>query len=190
MYCNSCGARVPDNAEYCTSCGAKLPARTQASAMQNQGVNPQALAENAGYKMKWFKFLIYFSLFASAVLNFVYAVQYLSGSVYGSDSAAVYSCYSSLKAIDVFYGLVLIALGVFNIYTRFQLSTYKKTGPACLLAIYGASAVIAVIYVMAVSVILGESCFDSNTFTSVAGSVVMILVNRDYFNKRQSLFVN
>lgn len=215
MYCEKCGARVPDDLEFCSSCGARLLFRLKPSTAQNQGYNQQqsqstyqsnyqqefASSDPADYKMKWFKLLIYFSLFASAIFNCFNAWRYLTGSVYeslgdiyelyGSNAgAAVYYVYPGLKAADVVYGIAVIAIAVFSVYTRFQLSGYKKNGPMCLLVLYAFNAIVAVVYVLAGSAIIGQNCMDASTIATVASSVVMILANRTYFNKRKSLFVN
>jgi hypothetical protein len=62
--------------------------------------------------------------------------------------------------------------------------------------LYGASAVIQVIYTIIVYVTIskygnpGELINLSTTFSSVAISIVMIVVNKIYFDKRKDLFVN
>ena len=66
--------------------------------------------------MAWYKFLIYFSLIAGAVINIIYSFTYISGGIYyvqtdGKLSAEqVYSSYGiSLQVIDILYGFFLIA---------------------------------------------------------------------------------
>ena len=61
MYCKNCGTKLPENAIFCSVCGepvdnaAPLPA------------DPATLPQNT-YPMKWHKFLIYFQLFAAALV--------------------------------------------------------------------------------------------------------------------------
>lgn len=153
----------------------------------NQAVQPS---------MKWFNFLIYFSLFFGAVINFVFGFNFLTGGIYfvqsdGQVSAdMVYSMFDGLKAVDIIYGILMIALAGFSIYTRFRLSKYKANGPMCICMVYGASAGIALLYIIAVSVITGESRLIGSNVVSIIASVVLIVLNYIYFNKRKELFVN
>ena len=73
--------------------------------------------------MGWYKFLIYFALFAGAFLNVCYAVLYMTGSIYETeqiDPLTVYSLYPGVKAVDIVYGILLLVLAVFMIVFSFQ----------------------------------------------------------------------
>ena len=67
---------------------------------------------NAEMNMGWFKFTIYFQLFANALLNLFNGVSYLTGYLYGGNSALVYTVYPSLKAFDVCFGIIYIVIGI------------------------------------------------------------------------------
>ncbi len=69
----------------------------------------------AAYGMKWHNFLVYFSLWAGAVLNFVMGAACLF------EGAPL-------------YGLVLIGAAAYAIYSRFQLASFKKNAYKHLLA--------------------------------------------------------
>ena len=150
-----------------------------------------------GHPMNWYKFLIYFALFASAVLNGLTAISYFTGGIYGSTSKdLVYRVFGNLKFVDIMMGVLLLAMAAFAIYVRMQLAGFKVSGPKMLYILYGASAVIQVIYTIIVYVTIskygnpGELINLSTTFSSVAISIVMIVVNKIYFDKRRDLFVN
>lgn len=148
-YCSSCGSQLNnENQQFCSNCGAKLcadPAINEQNTVTSQTPYPQqqviqnpvyqAQNMNATPSMKWFKFLIYFALFAGAVINLAYGITYISGDIYEiqtngqATSEMVYSLFSGLKAVDVFYGVVMILIGGFSIFTRFRLSQYRKNGP-------------------------------------------------------------
>ena len=49
--------------------------------------SPQNPPSPDSFKLKWHKFLIYFALWAGALVNAGSAVQCISGTVYGSESA-------------------------------------------------------------------------------------------------------
>ena len=93
-------------------------------------------------------------------------------------------------------GVLLLAMAAFAIYVRMQLAGFKVSGPKMLYILYGASAVIQVIYTIIVYFTIskygnpGELINLSTTFSSVAISIVMIVVNKIYFDKRRDLFVN
>lgn len=156
-------------------------------------MNQQAQAPSL--PMKWHKFLIYFSLWAGAVLNLLSAYQYSTGVIYGSLEKAdiIYSLYDGLKFIDTMMTVMLIAIAVFSIVTRFALAQYKKNGPALLMALYILNIVCSAAYIFMVSNItaLGISeLMDSSSYSSLISSIVMIFINKIYYDKRASLFVN
>lgn len=208
-YCSSCGSQLNnENQQFCSNCGAKLCAdpaineqntvTSQTPYSQQQVIqNPiyQAQNMNATPSMKWFKFLIYFALFAGAVINLAYGITYISGDIYEiqtngqATSEMVYSLFSGLKAVDVFYGFVMILIGGFSIFTRFRLSKYRKNGPLFLYILYGIGAGLSLIYSIAVMSISGVNQV-ANGVVSVIVSAVFIIFNIKYFGKRKNLFTN
>ncbi|MBE6571452.1 MAG: zinc ribbon domain-containing protein [Ruminococcaceae bacterium] len=185
-FCGSCGAPLPDeNLKFCPKCGASTDGETPTPQ------NSIPVIEEVKYPMKWFKFLIYFGLFAGAVVNIVQGFLYLTGTIYDMTSGEgmselVYSVFGGLKAVDIIFGIVLIALGIFGIYTRFRLSGYKSNAPTCVYILYGAVAATGLIYTIVVSSMLGE--FIADSVTSIVVSAIMISLNCIYFGKRKSLF--
>lgn len=150
----------------------------------------------SGYPMAWFKFLIYFMLFANAAINIFTAVTYLTGSVYlgedmtMSDVEALYMFYPTAKMIDVIYGVLLIALAAYAIFTRFQLSGFKRRGPFLFILMYVLNLVIGLLYSISIMFTLGAGPLDYISLApSIITSVVMIFVNVVYFKKREELFV-
>ena len=70
-----------------------------------------------------------------------------------------------------------------------------RNGPKMLTLAYAVSVIACLIYVIWAAVILSGKGVDvravlSSTFMSLAISVVMIFVNRNYYQKRAHLFVN
>lgn len=148
------------------------------------------------YPMAWFKFLIYFMLFANAAINIFTAVTYLTGSVYlgedmtMSDVEALYMFYPTAKMIDVIYGVLLIALAAYAIFTRFQLSGFKRRGPFLFILMYVLNLVIGLLYSISIMFTLEAGLLDFISLVpSIITSVVMIFVNVVYFRKREELFV-
>lgn len=200
--CMKCGTQLEnENQQFCTNCGAKVEVQgeTSETVVNGDSVCEQVSTEQVvNYPMKWFKFLIYFSLFCGALINFVSGIGELTGIIYFTQSGGevtanmIYDVYGSgLKAVDVIYGIILIVFAGFMIYTRFRLAKYKANGPICLYITYGASVVLNLIYSIALLAVTGiNQIFASANISAIISSVVMIFVNYVYFKKRKELFIN
>ena len=148
--------------------------------------------------MKWFKFLIYFSLFFGAIINIIFGLNYLTGGIYFVQSNGVttanfvYSFFGNgLKTLDMIFGILMVGVGVFSIYTRFRLSNYKINGPLCVYILYGVSPVLTLFYNIGVGAITGISGVVSvGSFASIVVACVLIFANYRYFTKRKGFFVN
>lgn len=193
MFCKNCGTYLDEGTKFCVSCGASQQETAQEYPQQaeypKEPVGPQA----PELGMKWFKFLIWFSLFFGALLNLGEGIMALTGGHYamaGGDPAFIYDYYGNgLRACDMLYGIVIIVLAAFMVYTRFRLSRFRKNGPTCLYVVYAAVAACSLIYILLASAVVGESLLDSSTVTSIVTSCIMIAVNVTYFNKRKHMFI-
>lgn len=193
MFCAKCGTQIPDDAGFCTSCGNPVAAQPVQETAYQQPEQPLQPA----LPMKWFKFLIYFALWAGALLNIVLnGVVMLNGLHYGDAETAklVYAMFEDLKGLDTLCGVLAIVMGVFSIYTRFQLAGFKKKGPMLLAFVYAGAIVFNLIYIIGCNSILPEYVLSEMDYTSfysnTVTSAVMIFVNMAYFKKRAHLFVN
>jgi hypothetical protein len=143
--------------------------------------------------MKWFKFIIYFQLFANAVLNVINAIRLLTGVQYGDNASLVYTYFPSLKTADILFGICCLALAGFAIFTRHRLAKFFRNGPMLYYILMAASVVLSLIYLImassALHVSLGE-VMDASTIASMLTSLVMLIVNWVYFNKRADLFTH
>ena len=157
---------------------------------------PYPPMQAAAPQMNWYKFLIYFALFAGAVVNAINAIRFFTGLVNGSSADAqwLYAFFPSWKTVDIVVGLLLLVLAAFSIFTRFRLSGYYKNGPLCLYLTYGLSALSNIVYLIGVALVIsgtGISLTDLDiipTVTSIVVSIVMVVINVVYFNKRKQLF--
>ena len=152
---------------------------------------------NPGYgaiPMNWYKFLIYFALFASCVLNAITGLALLTGAIYGDASGLVYSFYGALKIVDLLIGAVMIAVAVLAIITRQKLAKFKADGPSFLMILYGVNIAATVLYLILATLVVGDWLLSGDVVSqyviSTAVSIVMIVVNNIYFKKRASMFVN
>lgn len=144
--------------------------------------------ENPEMPMKWHNFLIYFSLWAGAVLSIIGAI-----STYTQNSAYLYNWYEKLKTVDALYIAACVVIAVFLIYTRFQLAGLKVGAPRKLTSCYILSIMVSLGYLFGVSSATGIRLAELNsgsTIGSVIAGIVMIIVNNIYYGKRGHLFVN
>lgn len=211
MVCNNCGNQVQDGQSFCSACGAQV-----ASAMQTDNQNTYRQPQNVQQQqngqqpkqdtyvpsghgkslgMGWFNFIIWFQLFAAAVLNFITGITTFTGKHYdepgyGNLSGAVYSMYENLELYDKLYGIVAIVLAVMSIFVRFRLSGFKKNGPMLYFILLGANMVVPFIYACFASQELGVSVADLLEGPSLGISAVMLAINIVYFNNRKERFVN
>ena len=147
-----------------------------------------------GHPMGWYKFLIYFLLFASAVLNVIMAIVYFSGGQYTYNgyniSSAVYAYYPGLHVVDIIYGIAALGLAAFAIVTRNALAGLKVSGPKFVLYMYAASAAINFLYAVLALIIAGSDALSwFSIIFSIIYSAVLIYLNKVYFDKRKELFV-
>lgn len=160
--------------------------------MPVQPMSPLQAADMT-YGMKWFKFLIYFALFAGAVLNVVQGVLFLTGANYEGAAELVYAVFSDLEIVDKGCGIALIVLAVLQIITRFRLAGFKRGAGGLVMLCYAAIAVIETAYIAGFAASVPEYVFESVDISGAAGSivisVVMLIVNATYFSKRKALFV-
>jgi len=157
------------------------------------GQNIELFAKPEQYPMKWHKFLIYFSLWVSALVTLSAAGQFFSGSHYNGLADAVYAKYgSSLKTLDLLMGMASIFLAVWAIYTRFQLAGYKSGAPAKLMLLYALSLIVSVLYMIFACSISGLSfsALLEDSAGTLIGNGLMMFINKVYYDKRSVLFVN
>ena len=136
MFCNNCGAQIPDGSPFCPSCGAQQAQQAQQQAYQQQPQGYQQPYQQQGYQqqayqqpyqqqayqqqgyqqpygqqayqqpygqqipqqgMKWHKFLVYFALWANAILNVIMGILSLTGAKYGAYKDLVYDYLPQMK---------------------------------------------------------------------------------------------
>lgn len=157
---------------------------------------PEQPAENyAVYSlrgMKWFKFIIYFQLFFSAIINLIMGVRCLSGSLlYGEMASSLYASFPALQILDKVTGVVSLGLTVAAVFVRMRLARYRQNGPVCYLGFLAVSLVVSLAYNIAAGIIAYRFLpFNlGQTLVSAIVPLILIFVNAAYFDKRKDLFV-
>lgn len=221
-HCAYCGAAIEAGAQFCLNCGSPVPAEaaqpvaqqpyvqqpyTQQPPQQPYGQQPygqQPYGQQPQYgsplaqadmPMNWFKFIIYFQLFAGCVLSVILGFVSLTGAQYDGYAEMVYRFFPDLQTADVLYGLMLIAAGVFAIVARGRLSKFCENGPKMYYGYLIAQIVIPIIYLVMANSALGDVTRYANidytsTYANLGTNAVMLACNVIYFNKRKHLFVN
>ncbi len=214
-FCSKCGAPTDANQQFCQRCGAVIPQTNQNTASTAPGYthtaapvqNPyaqQPYPNNAlqnpytavnPFNMGWYKFIIYFALFASAVYNIIQGLLLVMGQFwewvteYDVTSELMYACYGGLQAVDIIFGIITLAAAGFAIFTRMRLAKYKKDGPLCLYILSGVVIGADLIYLAVVSLGFGIPVFNASFAGSMGAGIGTLIANIIYFNKRKSLFV-
>jgi len=181
MNCQSCGSEVMEGAAFCPNCGAAVE-----QVVKTAPVIQQTPEKPLG--MKWFKFTIYFQLFACALINFYNGLMMVTGAQYGAAAAGVYADFPTLKFIDLGMGGLSIALAAFSLYTRFQLAGFKKHAPQLMYSMLVLNLVYIVAFNVLASVVLHTSTFDARTYGNITGAALLLIIDVIYFGNRADLF--
>ncbi len=213
MYCRFCGTKIPDNVKFCPECGANLaPASAPSAAPEESAPAVPMAPENAAAPamphgtpdpaaaigviatpqrgMKWFKFIIYFQLWASLLSALIAAEKYFTGAYYEGYADWAYSFYCGLRELDICMGILYIALGVYAVFVQRSLAKLRAKGPVMYYSFCAASIALALLNVIAASLIVGYSLFSADIAAELAPSVILLFINIRYFNNRKHLFVN
>ena len=216
MYCRFCGTKIPDNVKFCPECGANLAPVPSAAPEESAPAAPAApeiptpfdptpydpapysadsfasadVAAAPRRGMKWFKFIIYFQLWAGMLVNLVTAGKYFTGAYYEGNAEMVYRFFPALQPLDIVMGVVCLALAVYAVVFQRALAKFRAKGPMMYYLMYIVNTAVTVLYLIIGSIIIGQSAFTAEVAGSIIGSIVMLFVNIPYFNNRKHLFVN
>lgn len=142
----------------------------------NQNNYEAAATANTYHGMKWHKFLVNFSLWLGAILNFLIAFIYLRFLGANHPGSYLYSDTGLLLS-----GLLAAVAGVYGIVTRFKLARFKTHAPAHLMAY------LALMLFCNIVIGITESALSAQT---IIPSIACIIINYYYYAKRADLFVN
>ncbi len=186
MTCPKCNSDVLNDAKVCKFCGADLSAQ-KAEIGQQTAPNVPEIA----YEMKWFKFLIYFLLFADAALRTINGIMMITGGV---SRGGMYEAYAFLQPVDIVFGIIVFGLAALCVYTRFQLSGFRKNSPKLFYALNALmtffSVAYDIIYLVVVS-LEANKIFVSDIVdigVTLISTAVYIFLNAIYFDRRKHLF--
>lgn len=197
--CKNCGAAIEEKNRFCSHCGTRCEDGVDTS---SDTAPPAVLQENQHeetstanineYPMKWHNFQMVIMILGG-ILTIANGLSQLMGAGYmreGITAAQIYGRFPGLKSCDVFYGIVLIALGVYEFVVRNRLNKFQVNGPGSLKTLYFLSIAGSLIYLLWASSTTGVNLLTSDNLGSLISSVAFLCINSIYYSKRSSLFIN
>ncbi|WP_273384107.1 zinc-ribbon domain-containing protein [Enorma phocaeensis] len=143
--------------------------------------------------MNWYKFIIWFQLFASALLALGNAIRLFTGMNYDGSARAVYLMFGGLQALDIVTGLFMLVLAAAAVFIRFELSGFKRDAPLHYLIYLGVSLAANLAYTLLFAMIVGAGLFDLIDAPAVGNAIGLfglIVLSKIYFDKRKAMFCN
>lgn len=222
MFCKNCGKEVKEGSQYCTACGhavggssvsapqseaaatdssqskttAPAPPQSAATASSQQNGAEQSGALPVKHLgMNWFKYMIYFGLFAGAALNVFLGIYSVGGFAYGELADAVYDAFPGLKAADIMYGIYLFCAAAVCIDVRFKLAAYKAKGINEFIVLYAMNLGAFGLYIIVCMSILSDTgiqltdLLGSQQIAWLVSTVAMLVINVIYLKRRRHMFV-
>jgi len=141
--------------------------------------------KQAPFPMKWFKFLIYFWLFACAAVYVLKGLELLALSTntlftaHKTDPAAI---------AYLIYAFLYFVLAVSAVVTRFQLAGYKENAPT-LTTLYFAAEGTVVVSAIWVDLAITQGWSGNFGAIELVFYIALTVMNYFYFNRRVELFV-
>ena len=213
MFCQNCGKEISNHAKFCPFCGCAQEAFGRNDTSQplysekeeqngyqygtggDMSRQPDTCRDAAPsmqqFPMKWYHFVIWVQLFLASVFAFFTAFQYFTGGHYGEGAAElVYSYYGSgLKILDMIMAVCCVASIVWALYARQQLKNFRRQAPRVYIGYLCFYATMTIGYLIGASAITKEFLLDTENVTNLITTIIMIVLNKIYFKKRASLFV-
>ena len=152
---------------------------------------------------KWFKFIIYFQLYASAFIQLVNAYRFFTGMIYGTtsgDAALIYAVFPGLQPLNIFMGILSLAVAASAFFVRQKLAHFDKQGPKLYIMRQIIIIGLIVIYTIATCAIIAQTAgveASSELLGEMIGqssggmifAIALAWDNKVYFNKRKEYFV-
>ncbi|MCD8222658.1 MAG: hypothetical protein LUD07_10870 [Clostridiales bacterium] len=193
MYCIKCGAPLKYPVRFCPMCGEPILSGYDSFEKQPAAGRRQIYTYENHAPMKWFKFVIWVQLFLTAFVSLGCACGYLSGmySKINTGYHMPYSYFRGLRLLDIIIGIIYLLLAAADIYTRFQLSGFKRIAPRLYIYLLIFNMVIPMLYLVLFHlIVLSKLIVTPTMIVTVVIDGIMIALNIIYFKKREHLFVN
>ncbi|MBQ3706480.1 MAG: zinc ribbon domain-containing protein [Clostridia bacterium] len=188
MFCPRCSKEIEDGSRFCNHCGyeivpeansVKEPEPREASAAEEEQepiVSHSALESQ--YGLKWYKFLIWFDIWATALTNLVATVAY-------------FTVFNPSMRVTMWFSVIVCVLNaVYLLFVRQALARWKTYGPRLYLISFVIPLVRRVLTIVVANIEGGSALLALNRtdFTNLILNVVLFIVNFIYFRNRAPLF--
>ena len=177
----------------------------EAAAAVRQPVRQQPAGRNAGYKAGtsapalaagWFKFLIYFWLFAQAGMSVIHASLLFAGEWRIGPLSDMYpvgwfrTFYSGLTLLCIFCGLWELGTAALAIVARFRLASFRKDGPLWLYGMHGMQIMGGLVWMISATLIVRVGgVLNAVDFLGLLCAASMWIFNYFYFSHRRDWFI-
>lgn len=145
--------------------------------------------ENAALDMQWFEFLVNIYLVFAAAADIYFGINFVSGRVYRLPELMYFRYGTELKYINLFYGVCLIALGLFCAFAAYCLLKRIYYGPRLMCHYFLWSAVAYLLYYLIASCFIGaDGAFFEQTAIAVVIKLFALFFNHRYVLDRIDVF--
>ena len=143
-------------------------------------------APDAGMPLRWHKFLVYFALWAEALLLMVEGLRMLSrnNTALGLSPAA-----DALALMNAFTSLCMFGIAFLQLFACWELAHFRRNGPRLLLWANVAPLAYCLVALAALWLIVGE-VMPGNVFIAMFAQLLLAVCNRAYYRRRAAMFVN
>lgn len=141
------------------------------------------------YPMKWYKFAVYFQLFAFAALNMIWGMMHLMGPIFGYGKASeVIEKYPNIEIVEIIMAVLAFLLAILCLVDRQLLWHYKVQGPKLYLLVMAFSGIYNFIYSALASIVIGLPIFTQYDIGGLLSTIIIVVLCRNYFKERSTLF--
>jgi len=142
------------------------------------------------YKLKWHKFLIYFSLWFRAVACILRACNLIFGLQWGEYKEDIYSLQPKIAQIDILFGILFIALAIFIVHARFKLASFHPSSVSLLLTQFILFPTLSNFYARAINTAAEVELLDLSEGAGLfISAIILMIVSYFYYKKRYLLFI-
>lgn len=190
MKCDYCGKEVQNGLTVCDGCGAGLTV----SDKENKTLSASAV-KIPEPEMNWFKFLIYFSLYAYFVSSLIDAFLCFFGEKFGFLSEFIVEIIFTgrFRFIGIIYAVIILIMAAAAIYVRNSLAKFKEFAPKYFIIWSISTSVISLLFTLLNITLIENSGFGDcmgEVLGTAVGETIYVMCNVTYFKKRKHLFVN
>lgn len=166
---------------------------------QNREVN---IGEQPAYRpMKWYNFRVKFLMVIGGVSGIICGVIAASTVMYSvmaevaaaelADAQFIEYFYTGNKVFDIIFGIAFLLIGIANFTVRSRMKKFTADALKKFYIFIIAEQAVFYVYDIAFAFVTNTKLDIADTVLfSLATSVVLVVLEFDYFNKRKALFVN